>query len=150
MGVPCSWAVLYNFKRNTTSVIQKSDVGFDEGVDMKTQLRIYWIGVWLALLTMIAACGGSANQEDILGIWQSTDPQAGLTMIFNFQKDGVLGINVSGSPIDASYTWLDKDTIQITLRVDNQAQDIKADVKFNGDTLTLISEGGVQQFSRVK
>lgn len=117
---------------------------------MKTQLRIYWIGVWLALLTMIAACGGSANQEDILGIWQSTDPQAGLTMIFNFQKDGVLGINVSGSPIDASYTWLDKDTIQITLRVDNQAQDIKADVKFNGDTLTLISEGGVQQFSRVK
>jgi hypothetical protein len=116
---------------------------------MNTKFSARWLGILAILMIFISAC--SANlQEAIIGQWEIYDEVQDVAMIFSFKEEGDLTIWLEDFPIEGTYTWLDDTTIQITMTVADQSQEILGKVKIEGDQLTITNEKGeVETLARV-
>ena len=105
----------------------------------------------LALLTILLVACGPNNQEAILGEWNVESSNTQEVVLMDFQAEGHMIIWYGKLPIEGSYTWVDSNTIQITMTNADQTQEIVADVNIRGDRMTLTNEDGdVDTLVRVK
>jgi uncharacterized protein (TIGR03066 family) len=118
---------------------------------MNTKLSWRVIGIFTILMISLTACGSANLQEEIIGKWEIRDETMGVTMVFDFQEDGALIIWLEGVPISGSYTWLDDTTVQMTMMITEQSQDITGEAKIRGDQLTITTDQGESEtLTRVK
>jgi hypothetical protein len=117
---------------------------------MKNNLvRLFWVLALLALVS--AACSKAPTlEEQLVGQWQYTDPDTNIAFIFDLQTEGKLVISAEGNTLEGTYSWVDADTINLAMTFGEQSDETPADVKIDGDTLTLTIEGEAQTFTRAK
>lgn len=109
---------------------------------MNIKLSARLLGVFAILIILLTACSSANLQEEIIGQWEIRDETLGITMVFKFQEDENLIIWLEGVPISGSYTWLDDTTIQMTMMITEESQDITGEVEIQGDQLTITNEQG--------
>ncbi|MFZ6030833.1 MAG: DUF5640 domain-containing protein [Chloroflexota bacterium] len=117
--------------------------------------KLFYVLSVLALLALVVAACSSAPKlsEQIVGQWQYEDPDMGATMIFDFQPDGKLTISAKDMPevvLDGTYTWVDGDTIELTITMEGQSESTNADLSIDGDSLTMTMDGETETLTRVK
>ena len=119
---------------------------------MNTKLSARLLSILAILMLILTACGGGTNiQEEIIGQWEIRDETLGVAMIFSFKEDGALTIWMDDMPIDGTYTWMDDTTVQMTMTMGEQRQDITGKVKIDGDQLTITNElGETETLTRVE
>lgn len=118
---------------------------------MNTRLSVRVISLFAILMILLTACGSTHLQEEIIGKWDIRDETMGVTMIFDFQEDGTLIIWLEGVPINGSYTWLDDTTVQMTMTITEESQEITGEAKIRGDKLTITTDQGESEtLTRVK
>ena len=108
---------------------------------MNIQLSMRLWGAFALLMVLLTACGANL-QDEIIGQWEIKNEAQGAVMIFSFKEDNDLTIWVGDIPIEGSYTWLDENTIQITMTAEDQSQEILGKVKIEGDQLIITNEKG--------
>ncbi len=106
----------------------------------------------LGAVLLISAC---TPRSRLIGRWKSTNDlsQQGLgDLIFEFTKDGLLRISVSGVAVDLQYEFADDDTLRFIASEEAGGSLLagqEVDWKVVGDTLTLISADQPMEFIRV-
>jgi hypothetical protein len=109
----------------------------------------------LSVLTLLAlfvvACGGAQKLSDqIVGKWQYADSDLG-EVVFEFQKEGKLSLTAAENSMEGTYTWVDEDTINFVFTFEGETmQPYDADLKIDGDTLTMTINGEAEVLTRVK
>lgn len=117
-------------------------------MNKKIPVRFWCILVILAIA--LTACRTSL-QEQIIGQWELESETLGITLVFSFKEEGILTVWIEDIPLDGSYTWLDEDTIQITLTNEDLSEDIIGKVQIEDDRLMIYSETGeTDVLTRVK
>lgn len=118
---------------------------------MNLKLTVKLIGIFLLLLFVLAACGGSSIQEQIIGQWEIANEELGLSMVFNFLEDGFMVITIADLEIDGTYEWLGDDVIKITMEQNGQNNEILGPVQIEGDHLMISNDrGDTETFTRVE
>jgi outer membrane biogenesis lipoprotein LolB len=116
---------------------------------MNTKTTARLLSVFAILIILLTACSGSLKDQ-IVGQWQiKPDPQAeaqsetqDAVMIFSFEEDGAFTIWMDDIPLEGTYTWLDDETIQMTILVADQTQEVVGKVEIEGEQLTITDENG--------
>jgi hypothetical protein len=105
------------------------------------------LAVFAILLT---GCGGGTKtlKDQIIGKWEGNDPDLGGQMTFEFMKDGKAQITVSSMTLGVTYTWVDDDTIELSIDMAGQTETQQMDVAVNGNTLSLTSDGQTVEFTK--
>jgi hypothetical protein len=111
--------------------------------------------IFLMATCLIHAC--VSTRTALYGSWQvetSTDLQAqGLgDLIFEFRKDGTLGVTIEGVTVDFLYDFVDDDTIRFAGgegQIPSLLSGQELDFVVTGDTLSLISNGESVHFTRM-
>jgi uncharacterized protein (TIGR03066 family) len=118
----------------------------------KIQTRL--LCVFAVVMILVSACGGGATLKDkIIGKWEAKDEASGLTMTFEFMKDGKVGISAAGMSFEGStYKWVDDDTLELTMTMLDQSETTQLDVKLDGDKMSMTEAGGGEtlEFTKVK
>lgn len=118
---------------------------------MNLKLTVKLIGIFLLLLFVLAACGGSSIQEQIIGQWKIANEELGLSMVFNFLEDGFVVITIADLEINGTYEWLGDDVIKITMEQNDQSNEILGPVQIEGDQLMISNDrGDTETFTRVE
>lgn len=99
------------------------------------------LSVFAILLIVLTACAANL-QEQIIGQWELSDENVGITLLFVFKEDGDLTIWLDDVPLEAAYTWLDAETIQIRMVVEGLSEAIVGKVQIDGDQLMITSDTG--------
>jgi hypothetical protein len=117
---------------------------------MKTKNIARLLSVFAILIILLTACGSTNLQENIIGQWQiepdlqaesQADNQDTVT-IFSFKEDGGFTLWVNDIPLEGAYTWLDDETIQMNILMDDQIQDVVGKVEIEGDQMTITDVNG--------
>lgn len=101
---------------------------------------------------LISACTARSR---LFGRWKSTHDlsEQGLgDLIFEFTKEGLLRISVSGVAVDLQYEFADADTLRFVGSAEAGGSLLagqEVDWKVVGDTLTLISADQPMEFIRM-
>ena len=119
---------------------------------MNSKLSIKIFSVFILLMVLLTACGGSSDlQEQIIGQWEIQNEDLGLSMVFDFHKDGTVSIALADMALDGTYTWLDGDVIKITMTLNGQSEEILGPVQIEGDQLMITNDRGETEIlTRVK
>ena len=117
-------------------------------MNFKRTVKLF--GIFMLLLFVLTACGSNL-QEQILGQWEITNDELGLTMVFNFLEDGFVIITLADLEINGTYEWLDDDVIRITMTRNGQSEEILGPVQIEGDQLMITNDRGkTEVLTRVK
>jgi hypothetical protein len=108
---------------------------------MRTKLSARLLGVFFILIILLTACGTNL-QEEIIGRWGIREDTLEVLMMFSFEKDGVLNVLMEDIPVSGNYVWLDDTTIQMTLKLGEQSEEITGKVQIEGDQMTITNEKG--------
>jgi len=108
---------------------------------MRNSFSARFLVICTVLILVLAACNPNI-QEQIIGEWKVEREVQNTVMVLSFKEDGSLTIWLDDVPIEGSYTWLDEDTLQMTMTMANASQDIISEVKIDGDQMIMSSEEG--------
>ena len=117
---------------------------------MKKTFAVRFWAIYTVLIILLAACSPNI-QEQIIGQWKVEREVEGTAMVLSFKEDGSLTIWIDDVPIDGVYTWLDDNTLQMTITNAEASQDIISQVQIDGDQMIMTSEmDEIDVLTRVK
>ncbi len=95
----------------------------------------------LLIALMLVACGSA--EKKLIGAW--TIEEDGITLTYNFEKDGKGNIDLGGMKMDFEWKVDGK-----KLSIDMAGDTIEGEFKISGDTLTIDANGEKMELKKAK
>ena len=105
-------------------------------------MKIRFFVILVIVAVLLSACGAKST---IKGQWQ-----LGSGDILEFADDGVLRFTSLGVTLTGTYEFIDDDTLQVVMDGLLGFTTLTYDVRIDGDTLTLTTNGIALTYNRIK
>jgi hypothetical protein len=95
-----------------------------------------WSGV-LLLLFVVAGVVAAPPEKQLLGKWETTDPDNKQKITLDFMDKNILKIGIGAITIEARYKFLDDDNIELTMAFPDMTDSVKVKIKVDDKELVF-------------
>ncbi len=115
-------------------------------------MHVKRFGLVLMVLFVVGSVGAAPPEKQLLGKWETTDPDSKQKITLEFADKNVLKIIVGQITLDARYKFVDDENLEMTMTFGETTQTEKVKIKVDDKELVMTGSKDAKptKFTRLK